>query len=202
MTNANATNITRHEALATDVIVAKGAMLKHAGFWAAVLPLAERAYKNGNDKEQWSGKGSTARPLRSCWLAAFGKNDAGKLPTTAGARAFRALAAFVAEQQAVKGRDTSPEGVDLFLSAAETIVAGILAPTREAKPVNVDPSAKADKAIETLKKLLDDHLLTEAHIQALGAIVIAAKPVAAKPVAAKPVAAKPVKAKPAEAMPA
>lgn len=170
MTNVN-TNITRYESIAVDVITAKGAALKHAGFWAAVLPLAERAYKNGNDKEQWSGKGSTARPLRSCWLAAFGVSEGGKLPATAGARAFRALASFVSEEQARKGRDTSPEGIDVFLSAAETIVAGILAPTRTAKPANVDQASKADRAIETLKKMLDDHLLTEAHIDALGSIV-------------------------------
>ena len=202
MTNANSNNITRTEALATDVIVAKGAALKHAGFWAAVMPLVERAYKNGNDKEQWLGKGSSARPLRSCWLAAFNPTDSGKLPATAGARAFRALASFVSEEQARKGRDTSPEGVDVFLSAAETIVAGILAPTRTAKPANVDQASKADRAIETLKKMLDDHLLTEAHIEALGAIISATKPVATKPVATKPVATKPVATKPVATMPA
>lgn len=71
MTNANAANITRSESIAVDVITAKGAALKRAGFWAAVCPLIERAYRHGNDKEQWTGKCSSARPLRSCWAAAF-----------------------------------------------------------------------------------------------------------------------------------
>ena len=98
MTNANTnTNITRAESIAVDVITAKGAQLRHAGFWAAVLPLVTRAYASGNDKEQWAGKGSNARPLRTCWLAAFSPVN-GKLPSSAGARAFRALSAFVAEE--------------------------------------------------------------------------------------------------------
>ncbi len=178
MTNTN--TVTRVESLVVDVITAKGSALKHAGFWAAVCPLAERAYKNGNDKEQWKGTGSTARPLRSCWLAAFGKSDAGKLPSTAGARAFRALAAFVAEEQERKGRDLSPEGVELFLDAAETIVAGIIAPARTQKVT--DETEKAKKAIEKAITLLqgakDNHLLSEEQMAMLAGL-FAVKPVTA-----------------------
>lgn len=175
MTNANATNITRSESIAVDVITAKGAMLRHAGFWAAVCPLVERAYRHGNDREQWTGKGSSARPLRTCWLAAFNPTDSGKLPATAGARAFRALAAFVSEQQTVKGRDTSAEGIETFLAAAETIVAGIIAPTRAEKPASptndADKAKKAiDGAITLLNKAMADHLLTEEQIAAIAAI--------------------------------
>lgn len=168
----NTNTIARAETLVVDVITAKGSALKHAGFWAAVCPLAERAYRNGNDREQWSGKGSQARPLRSCWLAAFGKNDADKLPATAGARAFRALAAFVAEQQAIKGRDLSPEGVELFLDAAETIVAGIIAPARTQKVS--DEAEKAKKAIEKAITLLQEakanHVLSSEQLTVLAGL--------------------------------
>lgn len=169
MTNANnKANVTRIESLASEVITAKGTQLRHAGFWAAVSPLAERSYRHGSDREQWTGKGSTARPLRSCWQAAFTPVN-GKLPSTAGARAFRALAAFVAEEQNKKRRDTSPEGVDLFLSAAETIVAAILAPARA--PKSVDKSAREKAAIEKAIKLLQDaknnHILTSEQLSVL-----------------------------------
>lgn len=198
MTNTN--TIARAETLVVDVITAKGSALKHAGFWAAVCPLAERAYKNGNDKEQWKGIGSTARPLRSCWLAAFGKNDAGKLPSTAGARAFRALAAFVAEEQERKGRDLSPEGIELFLDTAETIVAGIIAPARTQKVS--DETEKAKKAIEKAIALLQEakanHLLSEEQAATLAGL-FAAKDTAKDTANASPKAARKVKAEPVAA---
>ena len=191
MSNVKA-NITRTESIAVDVITAKGAALKHAGFWSAMLPLVTRAYVSGNDKEQWSGKGSNARPLRTCWAAAFTAVN-GKLPSTAGARAFRALSAFVSEEQTKKGRDISLEGVDLFLDTAETIVAGILAPARKAK-TEADKAKteadKADKAIKEIQKLMDDHLLNDDHIKALADIVTRAKASTAKASTAKASTAK------------
>ena len=41
----------RNENAALDVLTMKGAQLRHAGFCAAVLPLALHAYKHGSDKE-------------------------------------------------------------------------------------------------------------------------------------------------------
>lgn len=176
--------VTRSEAIAVDVITAKGAALKHAGFWAAMLPLVTRAYVSGNDKEQWSGKGSNARPLRTCWAAAFTAVN-GKLPSTAGARAFRAVAAFVSEEQSKKGRDISPDGVEVFLTAAETIVAGIIAPVRTPRAADSGSknAEKISKAIELLQQAANDHLLSEEHVKLIGDIVTRSILSASKPVA-------------------
>ena len=170
MTNTKA-SIARTESIAVDVITAKGAALKHAGFWAAMLPLVTRAYVSGNDGEQWSGKGSNARPLRTCWASAFTAVN-GKLPSTAGARAFRALAAFVVEEQSKKGRDISPDGVDVFLSAAETIVAAILVPAKKEKPADDGSKEKAaiEKAIKLLQDAKNNHTLTIDQLYMLAAM--------------------------------
>ena len=92
------TTTTRNEGAALDVLTMKGAQLRHAGFCAAVLPLALHSYKHGSDKEQWSSKGSLARPLRGAWAHVFTPAANGRLPADAAARAFRAVAAALTSE--------------------------------------------------------------------------------------------------------
>ena len=183
MTNATA----RNESAALDVLTMKGAQLRHAGFCAAVLPLALHAYKHGSDKEQWNGKGSAARPLRGAWAHVFTPAANGRQPSDAAARAFRAVAQALTAELENKKRDTTEEGCDLFLAALETIVAGIIAPTRAAAPRD-EAKAQADKIARAIRTIQDASVaLDGAAVDALRAVIAAhdALRAAAKP-ASKP----------------
>jgi hypothetical protein len=169
--------IARTEAAALDILTLKGAELRHAGFCAAVLPLAVRTYKHGSDREQWSGKGSAARPLRGPWAVAFALNDKGRPNSTAAARAFRAVADMLTAEFSTK-RDTSDEGVELFLAAAETLVAGILAPARTAPTADEQTEREARaaaKKIESAIRNIQDAaaVLTGEQADALRAVLAA-----------------------------
>ena len=169
MTNATA----RNESAALDILTMKGAQLRHAGFCAAVLPLALHAYKHGSDKEQWSGKGSPARPLRGAWAHVFTPNAKGRLPSDAAARAFRAVAQALTVELDNKKRDTSPEGVDLFADTLETIVAGIIAPARAAVAKD-EAKAQADKMARAVRIIQDAaSVLDDATVDALRAVIAA-----------------------------
>lgn len=185
----------RSESAALDIVTMKGAQLRHAGFCAAVLPLALHAYKHGSDKEQWSGKGSPARPLRGAWAHVFTPASNGRLPADAAARAFRAVAQALTSELENKKRDTTDEGCELFLAALETIVAGIIAPAREAKPAKDEAKVQADKLARAVRDIQNAAtVLDDAAIDALRAVIKAHDALRA---AAKP--AKPA-SKPADAL--
>ena len=168
MTNATA----RNESAALDILTMKGAQLRHAGFCAAVLPLALHAYKHGSDKEQWSGKGSPARPLRGAWAHVFTPNAKGRLPSDAAARAFRAVAQALTAELENKKRDTSEEACALLADTLETIVAGIIAPARAAAPVKDEAKAQADKLARAIRAIQDAAVtLDAADVDALRAVI-------------------------------
>ena len=169
MTTATA----RNESAALDILTMKGAQLRHAGFCAAVLPLALHAYKHGSDKEQWSGKGSPARPLRGAWAHVFTPATNGRLPSDAAARAFRAVAQALTAELENKKRDTSEEACALLADTLETIVAGIIAPARAA--VKKDESkAQADKLARAIRAIQDaSATLDDSAVDALRAVVAA-----------------------------
>ena len=193
------TSTTRNESAALDILTMKGAQLRHAGFCAAVLPLALHAYKHGSDREQWNGKGSAARPLRGAWSHVFTPAANGRLPADAAARAFRAVAQALTAELENKKRDTTEEGCDLFLAALETIVAGIIAPARAAAEPKDETKVQADKLARAVRVIQDASVtLDDAMADALRAVLAAhdALRAAAKP-ASKP--AKPA-SKPADAL--
>lgn len=169
MTNATA----RNEGAALDILTMKGAQLRHAGFCAAVLPLALHAYKHGSDKEQWSGKGSPARPLRGAWAHVFTPATNGRLPSDAAARAFRAVAQALSAELENKKRDTSDDACALLADTLETIVAGIIAPARA--PVAKDEAkAQADKLARAIRAIQDaSATLDDSAVDALRAVVAA-----------------------------
>ena len=176
MTNAATRNeaaATRNEAAALDVLTMKGAQLRHAGFCAAVLPLALHAYKHGSDKEQWSGKGSPARPLRGAWAHVFTPATNGRLPADAAARAFRAVAQALMAELENKKRDTSDDACALLADTLETIVAGIIAPARAAVKKD-ETKAQADKLARAIRAIQDASVtLDDAAVDALRAVVAA-----------------------------
>ena len=183
MTNAT----TRNEAAALDVLTMKGAQLRHAGFCAAVLPLALHAYKHGSDKEQWSGKGSPARPLRGAWAHVFTPATNGRLPSDAAARAFRAVAQALTAELENKKRDTSEDACALLADTLETIVAGIIAPSR-APAAKDEAKAQADKLARAIRAIQDaSATLEDSAVDALRAVIAAhdAMRAASKP-ASKP----------------
>lgn len=168
---SNAT--TRNEAAALDVLTMKGAQLRHAGFCAAVLPLALHAYKHGSDKEQWSGKGSPARPLRGAWAHVFTPATNGRLPADAAARAFRAVAQALMAELENKKRDTSEDACALLADTLETIVAGIIAPARAAVKKD-ETKAQADKLARAIRAIQDASVtLDDSAVGALRAVVTA-----------------------------
>ena len=168
------TTTARNESAALDVLTMKGAQLRHAGFCAAVLPLALHAYKHGSDKEQWNGKGSPARPLRGAWAHVFTPAANGRLPADAAARAFRAVAQALTSELENKKRDTTKDGVDLFADTLETIVAGIIAPARAAAPVKDEAKAQADKLARAIRAIQDASVtLDDSAVDALRAVVAA-----------------------------
>ena len=170
MTNAT----TRNEAAALDVLTMKGAQLRHAGFCAAVLPLALHAYKHGSDKEQWSGKGSPARPLRGAWAHVFTPATSGRLPADAAARAFRAVAQALMAELENKKRDTSDDACALLADTLETIVAGIIAPARVASAAKDEAKAQADKVARAIRAIQDaSTVLDDSAVDALRAVVAA-----------------------------
>ena len=167
MTNATA----RNEAAALDVLTMKGAQLRHAGFCAAVLPLALHAYKHGSDKEQWSGKGSPARPLRGAWAHVFTPATNGRLPADAAARAFRAVAQALSAELENKKRDTSDDACALLADTMETIVAGIIAPAR-APAAKDEAKAQADKLARAIRAIQDASVtLDDSAVDALRAVI-------------------------------
>lgn len=168
MTNAT----TRNEAAALDILTMKGAQLRHAGFCAAVLPLALHAYKHGSDKEQWNGKGSPARPLRGAWAHVFTQAANGRLPSDAAARAFRAVAQALSAELENKKRDTSEEACALLADTLETIVAGIIAPARAAVKKD-ETKAQADKLARAIRAIQDASVtLDDAAIDALRTVIV------------------------------
>ena len=167
MTNATA----RNEAVALDILTMKGAQLRHAGFCAAVLPLALHAYKHGSDKEQWSGKGSPSRPLRGAWAHEFTPAANGRLPSDAAARAFRAVAQALTVELDNKKRDTSDDACALLADTLETIVAGIIAPARAAVKKD-EAKAQADKLARAIRAIQDaSATLDDSAVDALRAVV-------------------------------
>ena len=169
MTNATA----RNESAALDVLTMKGAQLRHAGFCAAVLPLALHAYKHGSDKEQWSGKGSPARPLRGAWAHVFTPATNGRLPADAAARAFRAVAQALMAELENKKRDTSEDACALLADTLETIVAGIIAPARAAATKD-EAKAQADKLARAIRAIQDaSATLDDSAVDALRAVIAA-----------------------------
>ena len=166
-------NTSRSEAAALDILTMKGAQLRHAGFCAAVLPLALHAYKHGSDKEQWSGKGSPARPLRGAWAHVFTPATNGRLPADAAARAFRAVAQALSAELENKKRDTSDDACALLADTLETIVAGIIAPAR-AQAVKDEAKAQADKVARAVRAIQDASVtLDDSAVDALRAVVAA-----------------------------
>ena len=167
MTNATA----RNESAALDILTMKGAQLRHAGFCAAVLPLALHAYKHGSDKEQWNGKGSPARPLRGAWAHVFTPATNGRLPSDAAARAFRAVAQALTAELENKKRDTSEDACALLADTLETIVAGIIAPAR-APAVKDEAKAQADKLARAIRAIQDASVtLDDSAVDALRTVI-------------------------------
>lgn len=167
------TTAARNEGAALDVLTMKGAQLRHAGFCAAVLPLALHAYKHGSDKEQWSGKGTLARPLRGAWAHVFTPAANGRLPADAAARAFRAVAAALTVELDNKKRDTSDDACALLADTLETIVAGIIAPARAA-PAKDEAKADAAKLARAVRAIQDaSAALDSAAVDALRAVIAA-----------------------------
>lgn len=150
----------RIENIASELFSAKGADVKICAFMSSVGTLALHAYAHGSDKEQWSGKGTAARPLRGPWAIAFGAtpNDKGdmvmgKAPQTAMAKAFRAVAQLVSATIAAKGRDRTEDGVMAFEAVLMSTAHAIISPSRQAKETD---SAAAEaktlaRALEIIK---------------------------------------------------
>ena len=198
MTKNAATATAESRALA--VITASGsAELQSQAIFLAIEPLARRAYMAGNDREQWENKPTEKRPIRPFWATLYAAKGVKKDGTPKWVdnrkhlRAMRAAASAVLAAMNDKARDKTDEGLELFMLSLETIIAGIIAPAHTAK-TEADKAKteadKADKAIRAILILMDDHLLTEAHIKVLEGIVTRAKTSTAKTSTAKTSTAK------------